>query len=777
MITHNLGYPRIGSHRELKKASENYWAGKITANELQQAAASIRLQNWQLQKDAGIDLIPCNDFSFYDHVLDTCLMTGAIPERYQSFAEEKQPLEIDLLFAMARGYQKDGYDITAMEMTKWFDTNYHYIVPEFSANQKFNFFSNKIINQFNEAKSAGFNAKPVLLGPVSFLLLGKEKEKGFHRLELMKRLLPVYLEVLKKLDDSNAHYIQIDEPCLSMNLTDAERQVFVKTYNEIQKAFPYLHIILTSYFECYGQNLQTALSLPIHTLHLDLVRCPLQLNDILATDFTKGKVNLSLGIVDGRNIWKNDFIKSLQFIDKAVKALGEHRVMIAPSCSLLHVPCDLDLETNETNLPPEIKNWMAFAKQKIGEVVTLAALTKEEASAGTLNKLEQNKSAAYSRSVSPIIHKEHIKQRVKSVTDKDAQRQNIFSVRKKKQQDVLGLPLFPTTTIGSFPQTTEVRNWRAKWKKGDLTKEQYDALIKDETKKAIQWKEELGIDVLVHGEFERNDMVEYFGEQLQGFVFTQNGWVQSYGSRCVKPPVIVGDVERKEPMTVYYTEYAQSLTDKLVKGMLTGPVTILQWSFVRNDQPRSQTCMQIAFAIRDEVTDLEKAGIEVIQIDEPAIREGLPLRKENWKEYLEWAVKAFKVSSTGVKDETQIHTHMCYSEFNDIIESIGAMDADVITIETSRSQMELLDAFATFKYPNDIGPGVYDIHSPRVPTKQEMVSLMYKAIEVIPAQQLWVNPDCGLKTRGWVETKAALEAMVDAAKELRIKFKHTIEML
>jgi 5-methyltetrahydropteroyltriglutamate--homocysteine methyltransferase len=767
MITHNLGYPRIGSRRELKKANENYWAGKITASQLHLTAQDIRQQNWQLQKDAGIDLIPCNDFSFYDQVLDTCLMVGAIPQRYHDLLEKKQLPELDTLFAMARGYQKDGFDVTAMEMTKWFDTNYHYIVPEFSAGQQFKLFSNKVFNEFNETNRAGFSAKPVLLGPVSFLLLGKEKEKGFHRLELMRNLLPVYLEVLKRLDKDNAHYIQFDEPCLSLNLTAAEQQVFAKTYSEIQRAFPHLHIILASYFECYGANLPLVLNLPVQTIHLDLVRCPSQLDDILSTGFNKRKTNLSLGVVDGRNIWKNDFIHSLTLIHKAVQALGTERVLIAPSCSLLHVPCDLSLETDENNLPSDIKNWMAFAKQKIEEVVTLAALAQENPSAENLAKLQQNKEAAQSRQFSDFIHKKQVKERVKAVTDEDARRKSNFAKRKLQQQKALALPLFATTTIGSFPQTTEVRSWRANWKKGLLNDAEYDALIKQETADSIAWQDEMGIDVLVHGEFERNDMVEYFGEQLEGFVFTKNGWVQSYGSRCVKPPVIVGDVQRKAPMTVYYTQYAQSLTSRLVKGMLTGPVTILQWSFVRNDQPRSQTCMQLALAIRDEVTDLENAGIKVIQIDEPAIREGLPLRKENWAEYLQWAVKAFKVSSTGVADATQIHTHMCYSEFNDIIDSIAAMDADVITIETSRSQMELLDAFAAFKYPNDIGPGVYDIHSPRVPSKQEMVSLLYKAMEVVPAQQLWVNPDCGLKTRGWPETKAALEAMVQAAAELR----------
>jgi 5-methyltetrahydropteroyltriglutamate--homocysteine methyltransferase len=669
---------------------------------------------------------------------------------------------------MARGYQKDGFDITAMEMTKWFDTNYHFIVPEFTANHKFSFFCKKVLHEFKEAKREGYTAKPVLLGPVSFLLLGKEKEAGFHRLELIQNLLPVYLKILKELDAENAHYIQFDEPCLSLNLTEVERKVFVKVYGEIKKSFPHLHIILASYFECYGENLPMVLKLPIQTLHLDLVRCPMQLEDIFETDIKHSKLNLSLGIVEGRNIWKNDFTKSLETIKRVIKEIGTERVMIAPSCSLLHVPCDLELETNEKNFPKEIKNWMAFAKQKTEEVALLANLASENPSAEMLHKLKENKEAILDKKASPLIHKQHTKYRLKSLDEKQTQRKSNFKIRKQKQQAALHLPLFATTTIGSFPQTKEIRNQRAKWKKGELSNEEYDKFIKDEIAASIKWQEGLGLDVLVHGEFERNDMVEYFGEQLEGFAFTKNGWVQSYGSRCVKPPVIFGDVERKKPMTVYYTKFAQSLTGKPVKGMLTGPVTILQWSFVRNDQPRSETCMQIAFAIRDEVSDLEKANIKVIQIDEPAFREGLPLRKENWRAYLDWAVKAFRIASTNVDDETQIHTHMCYSEFNDIIEDIAAMDADVITIETSRSQMELLDVFAAFKYPNDIGPGVYDIHSPRVPSKEEMIALIEKAIKVIPAKQIWINPDCGLKTRNWPETKAALKAMIDAAKELRL---------
>jgi 5-methyltetrahydropteroyltriglutamate--homocysteine methyltransferase len=711
--------------------------------------------------------VPCNDFSFYDQVLDTSLMLGAIPARYHELMQDKRLSHFDLLFAMARGYQKEGYDITAMEMTKWFDTNYHYIVPEFTANQRFTLFNTKILDEFAEAKQLGTHAKPVLPGPVSYLLLGKEKEAGFHRLELLGKLLPVYVEILNRLQKAGADYVQLDEPCLSLNLGDAERRAFTAAYEEISGKCPHIRIMLASYFECYGDNLSTVLALPVQALHLDLVRCPSQLDDILATGFAAKKTMLSLGVVDGRNIWKNDFESSLALIQKAVTKLGAERVWIAPSCSLLHVPCDLDLETNDRALKPEIKQWMAFAKQKIAEVVTLKKLASGRAGEAEQARLKENIAATQSRKVSTLIHNPAIKRRIAATGEKDARRISTFSKRRRQQQDALHLPLFPTTTIGSFPQTAEVRAWRAKLKKNELTREQYDQLIAEETERAIRWQEQIDIDVLVHGEFERNDMVEYFGEQLDGFAFTKNGWVQSYGSRYVKPPVIYGDVSRPRPMTVRWTSYAQSLTSKPVKGMLTGPVTILQWSFVRNDQPRSETCTQIALAIRDEVVDLEKAGIHVIQIDEPAIREGLPLRKENWEEYLNWAVRAFRISASGVKDATQIHTHMCYSEFNDIIEHIANMDADVITIECSRSQMELLDVFAEFKYPNEIGPGVYDIHSPRVPSRDEIILLMEKAKAVIPPDQLWVNPDCGLKTRGWNETKAALMEMVSAAKELR----------
>lgn len=769
MLTTNLGYPRIGSNRELKKASENYWAQKITLDDLLGAGKQIRIQNLKLQQEAGIDIIPCNDFSFYDQVLDLSLTLGAIPNRYK---ESGLTNPLDIYFAMARGYQKDGKDITAMEMTKWFDTNYHYIVPEFYKDQEFSFYSKKIIEEFIEAKELGIQPKPVLIAPVSYLLLGKEKEKGFNRLELLDRLIPVYIEILKELVANGAEWVQLDEPFLVLDITEEEKQAIKYTYDQLTKACPELKVVVATYFEGLNKNTELAVSLAVDVLHLDLVRNPEQLDPVLTA--IPETLSLSLGVIDGRNIWKNNYLQSLQTIYKAVKKIGKERVLIAPSCSLLHVPCDLDVETNEEVLTPEIKQWLAFAKQKLDEVVIIKQLANSENITQAAKKLEDNIEINKRRKDSALIHNQEVKQRVLNIEDADSHRQSAFEIRKALQVKELNLPLFPTTTIGSFPQTTEVRSWRAKYKRGDLTKKQYEELLRKETEETIRFQEETGIDVLVHGEFERNDMVEYFGEQLSGFVFTKNGWVQSYGSRCVKPPLIYGDVSRPQAMTVYWTKYAQSLTEKKIKGMLTGPVTILQWSFVRDDQPRYETCTQIALAIRDEVCDLEKEGIKIIQIDEPAIREGLPLRKENWAEYLNWAIKAFKISSCGVADSTQIHTHMCYSEFNDIIEDIADMDADVITIECSRSQMELLDAFAEFNYPNDIGPGVYDIHSPRVPSKKEMVSLLEKAATVLPAQQLWVNPDCGLKTRHWEETRAALVNMVSAANQLR---KEVIEVV
>ncbi|HZH55317.1 MAG TPA: 5-methyltetrahydropteroyltriglutamate--homocysteine S-methyltransferase [Sphingobacteriaceae bacterium] len=765
MQTNILGYPRIGNNRALKKASEKYWSGELSAEELLETGQVIRRKNWELQKEIGVDLIPSNDFSFYDQVLDLSVTLGAIPDRYSDLLSQKNLNPLDLYFALARGYQKDGLDLTAMEMTKWFDTNYHYIVPEFYRNQHFKLFSSKIFNEFEEAKALGIVTKPVIIGPVSFLLLGKEKEEGFDKLDLLENLLPVYVELLQKLKSLGAVDVQIDEPFLCLDLTENEKQAFKSTYERFSAENLGLNILLTTYFDALGDNLSLASSLPVSTLHVDLVRAPEQLDSIL--NALPPTLNLSLGLVDGRNIWKNDLESSLNTLGKVIAVLGSERVIVGTSCSLLHSPCDLDLEQNDASLSPALKNWLAFAKQKVEEVILLKKLALKETSATDLDAYEANKKAIADRKTSTLIHNQAVKTRVENLDEGYATRQQPYAIRKKAQQDALNLPLFPTTTIGSFPQTTEVRTWRSQHKKGLLNDAQYDQLLKEETERTIRWQEEIGLDVLVHGEFERNDMVEYFGEQLEGFAFTRHGWVQSYGSRCVKPPIIFGDVSRPQPMTVYWSSYAQSLTAQHVKGMLTGPVTILQWSFVRDDQPRSSTCQQIALAIRDEVADLEKAGIRVIQIDEPAIREGLPLRQSEWADYLDWAIRAFRIASSPVQDSTQIHTHMCYSEFNDIIEHIAAMDADVITIECSRSQMELLDAFANFEYPNEIGPGVYDIHSPRVPAQDEITALLEKAAEVIPADQLWVNPDCGLKTRHWEETRKALIAMVAAAREAR----------
>lgn len=767
LITNNLGYPRVGPFRELKKANEAYWAKKISADELLQIAKEIREANWKTQKNTGIDLIPSNDFSFYDQVLDLSLTVGAIPARYNSLLSKvDNNYSLDLYFAMARGFQQDGIDVTASEMTKWFDTNYHYMVPEFTKDQTFKLSSEKFLNEYNEAKSAGIDTKPVLIGPITYLLIGKEKEAGFDRIDLIDKLLPVYEQIISKLATAGAKYIQIDEPYLALDIDAKTKTLYTTVFERLNAAAGTAKLIATTYFEALKDNEDLALSLPVHALHIDLVRGENQLDTVL--DKVPASLTLSLGVVEGRNIWKNDYEKSLSKIQQAVNALGADRVWVGTSSSLLHVPFDLDSEKNEETLPAQVKNWLAFAKQKLAEVKDLAILAHGDVDTTTAQRFEDNKRAAESRRTSPLIHKPEVKKRVDNITDEDARRTSPFAARKTAQQAKFNLPSFATTTIGSFPQTKDVRKWRADLKKGIITQEEYDKAIAEETESTIRLQEQLDIDVLVHGEFERNDMVEYFGEQLAGYAFTQYGWVQSYGSRCVKPPVIYGDVYRPADMTVRWSAYAQSLTSRPVKGMLTGPVTILQWSFVRNDQPRSTTTYQIALAILDEVQALEKSGIKIIQIDEPAIREGLPLRKVDQQEYLNWAVRAFRVSSSNVADDTQIHTHMCYSEFNNVIQDIAAMDADVITIETSRSQMKLLNAFAgDFKYPNDIGPGVYDIHSPRVPTTEEMVDLLRKAKDVVPASQLWVNPDCGLKTRAWPETKAALESMVEAAKILR----------
>lgn len=748
-----LGYPRIGDDRELKKATEAYWKGEISKEALLRAGREIRKKNWLLQKEAGIDIIPSNDFSFYDQVLDMTALLGAVPARY---AWDQEVVDLDTYFTMARGGK-----VPAMEMTKWFDTNYHYIVPEFHKNQGFEVASDKPFAEFKEALALGIKTRPVLVGPVTYLALGKSKDPHFSSFKLLDSLLKAYVEILKDLRTLGAEWVQMDEPVLALDLGTEAKSAFKKAYTVFAKEVPGLSLMLTTYFGPLNENLKLAASLPVTGLHVDLVRAPEQLPAVLRA-FSKDKV-LSLGVVDGRNIWESDLERILTTLKPAVKKRGEDRCVIASSCSLIHTPLDLD---NEKNLDAELRRWLAYAKQKLNEIAVLAkALSGGERSVSA--QLKQNKADIQSHRKSSRVHKKAVAQRLRSVKPKDTSRKSSFKVRQKIQQERLGLPLFPTTTIGSFPQTAEVRQARAQFKKGTLSEKQYNDFLKDKTRDAVQRQNEIGLDVLVHGEFERNDMVEYFGEQLEGFAFTKNGWVQSYGSRYVKPPVIYGDVARPKPMTVEWSRYAQSQTKKWMKGMLTGPITILQWSFVRDDQPRSVTAKQIALAIRDEVRDLEKAGIAVIQIDEPAIREGLPLRKTDWAKYLKWAVEAFKLSSCGVDDRTQIHTHMCYSEFNDIIKSIAAMDADVISIETSRSQMELLGVFAKFKYPNEIGPGVYDIHSPRVPSVEEMKTLLEKAGRVIPRRNLWVNPDCGLKTRGWQETTLALKAMVQAARAMR----------
>ncbi len=757
VIATNLGFPRVGAFRELKKAVESYWKGDSQLDALQAEAKKIRAENWKFQADNGIQHIPSNDFSLYDHVLDTIALLGAVPPRYKF---EGSQVDADTYFAMARGGRTGKLaNVPAMEMTKWLDTNYHYIVPELSKSTKFALSSTKIFDEYNEAKALGVNTRPVLLGPVSFLLLGKEKDGG-NVLELLPAILPVYKEILSKLATAGAEWIQLDEPALVLDLNNDQRAAFKTAYAELSKATA-PKILVGTYFTDLGANLETALNLPIQALHLDIVRGEKQLDEALKT--APANLILSLGVVEGRNIWKTDFEKALGKLEKAVANRGADKIFVAPSCSLLHSPVDLD---SETKLDAELKNWLAFARQKIKEISTLTkALSNGRDSVKA--ELEANKAAMQSRATSKRIHNDAVKKRVAEITPALANRKSAYPARAAIQGAKLNLPLFPTTTIGSFPQTEDVRAARAANKAGKMSDADYTKFLQKATAECIQWQDEIGLDVPVHGEFERNDMVEYFGEQLSGFAFSQFGWVQSYGSRCVKPPIIFGDVSRPKPMTVEWATFAQKQTKNPMKGMLTGPITILQWSFVRDDQPREATTKQIALAIRDEVVDLEKAGIKVIQIDEAALREGLPLHRSEWNDYLRWAVEAFRITASGVQDKTQIHTHMCYSEFNDIIQAVGAMDADVISIETSRSQMELLDAFVGYKYPNEIGPGVYDIHSPIVPTQEQMTGLLQKALKVLDAKQIWVNPDCGLKTRGWKETKPALEAMVASAKALR----------
>ena len=748
ITTATIGYPRIGPKRELKKVLESYWKGDVDENELQKTAKELRKNVWTVQKDNGIDLITSNDFSFYDQILDMICLLGAVPKRYKWNGNN---VDLKTYFAMARGSQTKDLDVGALEMTKWFDTNYHYLVPELEKDQTFKISSNKPFDEYEEAKSFGFETKPVLIGPITFLLLSKSVD-GSNTIELLDKVLPVYLEIIKKLNEIGANWIQIDEPIFVKDLDQNIISKIKNTLNKIKSAAGNSKILLATYFESIDQKIKEEIfNSNIDCVHLDLVRGKKNFEYI-----KNSNKNLSLGVVNGRNIWKSDLTKIIE----QLKTI-ENDIIISSSCPLLHTPYDLDLETK---VPEDIKRWLAFSKQKLQELNTL----KENINNGKeKEKLALNKSDIQDRIQSELIHDEAVKLRIKTINDQVLNRLSKYEERAKIQKDIFNLPLYPTTTIGSFPQTKDVRQARAKNRKGELSNQDYEKFLEDKTTETIRQQEDLGIDVIVHGEFERNDMVEYFGENLKGFTFTSSGFVQSYGSRCVKPPIIFGDVSRPKPMTVRWSKFAQEQTSSIVKGMLTGPITILQWSFVRDDQPRQTTAEQIAFAIRDEVADLEKNGIRMIQIDEPALREGLPLKRSDWDSYLKWSVNAFKISSAVAKDETQIHTHMCYAEFEDIIDSIAALDADVISIETSRSRMELLKTFEQFKYPNEIGPGVYDIHSPRVPKKSEMIELIKKASKQIDPKRLWVNPDCGLKTRGWPETIDALKEMVAAAKELR----------
>jgi 5-methyltetrahydropteroyltriglutamate--homocysteine methyltransferase len=753
--SHILGFPSIGAARELKRATEGYWSGKTSRESLLATGAELRSRHWHLQREAGIDLPPSNDFSFYDRMLDTCALVGAVPERYGWSGET---VDLDTYFAMARGVQNGQRDVTAMEMTKWFDTNYHYIVPEFVPDQMFRLASSKPFDELAEAAALGIRTKPVLVGPLTFLLLGKEKAPGFNRLDLLERVLPVYAEALTRLAAAGAEWIQIDEPCLAMDRTPAELDRVRAAYEFLAGRSGTAKLLLATYFAGLDDVATAVHALPVHGLHLDLMRSPEQLDPLLER-WPAGRV-LSLGVVDGRNVWRADLEAVLPALERAAERVGRDALWVAPSCSLLHVPVDLDLETK---LAPEIKPWLAFAKQKLGEVATLTRALREGRGA-VAAALAESRQVAAARRASPLTRNPAVRQRVAAVTEADRRRASMYAERRPQQ---VSLPLYPTTTIGSFPQTTEVRTTRRQFLNGTMDRAGYEAFIEAQIVKTLAQQEEIGLDVLVHGEFERNDMVEYFGEQLAGFAFTEHGWVQSYGTRYVKPPIIYGDVARPGPMTVRWITFAQSRTKRPVKGMLTGPVTILQWSFVRDDQPRSETATQLALAIRDEVRDLEAAGIRVIQIDEPALREGMPLRRAEWPAYQQWAVDAFRLATSGVRDATQIHTHMCYSEFNDVVQVIARMDADVISIESARSGSELLRAFEQYTYPNEIGPGVYDIHSPRIPTVEEIVTALKAMRKVLRDRQIWVNPDCGLKTRGWAETVPSLKHLVAAARQLR----------
>ncbi|MFK5246938.1 5-methyltetrahydropteroyltriglutamate--homocysteine S-methyltransferase [Glaesserella parasuis] len=748
---HILGFPRVGAKRELKFAQERYWRGEIAEQDLLDLAKALREKNWQHQAAANADFVAVGDFTFYDHILDLQVATGAIPVR---FGFDSQNLTLSQYFQLARG-NKDQF---AIEMTKWFDTNYHYLVPEFHKNTEFKANPAHYVNQIREAKALGLNVKPVIVGPLTFLWLGKEKGEAFNRFELLNKLVPVYREILTALAAEGVEWIQIDEPALALDLPAQWLAAYQAVYAELSQVDAKL--LLATYFGSVAEHAELLKGLAVDGLHLDLIRSPEQLAAF--EDYSKV---LSAGVIDGRNIWRANLNQVLDLLEPLKAKLGE-RLWIAPSCSLLHTPFDLAVETQLQANKPELYQWLAFTLQKVEELSVIKTAL-EQGRAAVQAQLAASQAAADARATSKEIHRAEVAARLANLPEGADRRQSPFAERIAKQNAWLNLPLLPTTNIGSFPQTSEIRHARASFKKGDLSLADYETAMKKEIEYVVRRQEELDLDVLVHGEAERNDMVEYFGELLDGFAFTKFGWVQSYGSRCVKPPVIYGDVARPEPMTVRWSQYAQSLTNKVMKGMLTGPVTILQWSFVRNDIPRSTVCKQIGVALSDEVLDLESAGIKVIQIDEPAIREGLPLKRSDWDAYLQWAGEAFRLSYMGVQDDTQIHTHMCYSEFNDILPAIAGLDADVITIETSRSDMELLTAFADFKYPNDIGPGVYDIHSPRVPKAEEIEHLLRKALKVVPKERLWVNPDCGLKTRVWKETIEQLQVMVEVTKKLR----------
>ncbi|KTS34121.1 5-methyltetrahydropteroyltriglutamate--homocysteine S-methyltransferase [Pantoea dispersa] len=750
ILNHTLGFPRVGLRRELKKAQESYWAGNSSQDELLAVGRELRARHWQQQKDAGVDLLPVGDFAWYDHVLTTSLLLGNVPARHQN---KDGSIDLDTLFRIGRGRAPSGEPAAAAEMTKWFNTNYHYIVPEFTQGQQFRLSWTQLLDEVDEALALGHAIKPVLLGPVTYLWLGKVKGDAFDRLSLLQAILPVYRQVLAELRQRGIEWVQIDEPALALELPQAWREAFKPAYDALQGE---VKLLLTTYFDSIGQNLDVIKTLPVQGLHVDLVHGKddlEQLNQQIPADWL-----LSLGVINGRNVWRADLTR---WFERLQPLIGQRQQLwIGSSCSLLHSPIDLSVETR---LDDEVKSWFAFALQKCTELSLLSqALNQHDAAA-----LHAWSAPIRARANSARVHNPAVAQRLAQIQARDTERNSSYSVRAQAQRQRFNLPAWPTTTIGSFPQTTEIRGLRLDFKKGNIDGGHYRTGIAEHIRQAITEQERLGLDVLVHGEAERNDMVEYFGENLDGFVFMQNGWVQSYGSRCVKPPVIIGDVSRPQPITVEWAKYAQSLTDKPVKGMLTGPVTILCWSFPREDVTRETIAKQIALALRDEVQDLEKAGIGIIQIDEPALREGLPLHQSDWAAYLRWAVDAFRLNAAVAQDETQIHTHMCYCEFNDIMDSIAALDADVITIETSRSDMDLLDAFKAFEYPNEIGPGVYDIHSPNVPSVEWMEDLLRKAAQSIPQQRLWVNPDCGLKTRGWSETRQALANMVKAAQKLR----------